>query len=335
MANQNASSTDKHVVDMFAVARIAQDVAARPFSYPGSIKLVAPAKVNLYLDIGQKRPDGYHEAISIMHALALHDTLHMRLMPSDEEGLSIRLTSRSCEGLPSLDVAPQDNIVSKAVRLLASRIDRTCNETMLISIDKHIPFQAGLGGGSSDAAAALLGASRLWGLGSDDARIEEVARVIGADTAFFLHGGCACFTGVGDEFEHVLEPMKSFVVLVKPEGGVSTAEAYRAFDCNPISISLEERARALQASCAKNVPLKNNLSTASESVQPILSTIRTWVSEQEGVEGALMSGSGSATFACCDSFATASRIATEAKLKGWWARATTCSPAGAAVVSAR
>ena len=219
------SKNGENAVDMLAVARIAQGVDIAGFAGPDAVKLVAPAKVNLFLDIGAKRADGYHEAVSIMHALMLHDVLRMKLAPGRGEGLSVDLSCVAREGLAMLDVPVESNIVAKAVRLLAEKLGRTADETVVACLEKHIPAEAGLGGGSSDAAAALLGAAHLWGVPADDPRIEEAARSLGADVAFFLHGGCACFTGVGDAFDHALAPMNGNVVLVKPEGGVSTAAA--------------------------------------------------------------------------------------------------------------
>ena len=346
-------ANDPHAVDMFAVARVAQETAAAPFKTSGSVKLVAPAKVNLYLDIGDKRPDGYHEAVSIMHALALHDVIRMRLVPEDpfalvgtmdsalesdegsassEQLLTIDLTCRACEGIRELDVAPEDNIVSKAIRLLAAEIGRECCETMRVDVEKHIPSEAGLGGGSADAAAALVGAARLWGLEADDARLEDVARRLGADVAFFLHGGCACLTGVGDVFDHALEPMRSFVVLVKPEGGVSTAAAYESFDACHERIPDSDRARALEARRAQDVPLRNNLAGPSERLLPVLAEVRTWAANHPDVEEALMSGSGSAVFALCPTFEAAARVAMHAQARGWWARSTMFGPMRAAAV---
>ena len=318
-------------VDLIAAARAAQ-LAAAPFKEPGAIKLIAPAKVNLFLDIGKRRADGYHEALSIMHALTLRDVLHMGVTPQGTEGLKIDLTCIARGGLPPLDVPTERNIVSKAVRALARRIGRDAAEVVTIRLEKHIPSEAGLGGGSSDAAAALVGAAHLWGLASGDPRIEEVARDLGADVAFFLHGGCACFDGVGDTFMHELEPMGSYAVLVKPEVGVSTAEAYRAFDAHPAHIADADRAEALAAHRACDVPLRNNLASASESLVPLLAEVRAWMETQDGVDCALMSGSGSAVFAPCQSFQDASRIAAEAHVRGWWARATMFGSVCAAIV---
>ena len=318
-------------VDLIAAARAAQ-LSAAPFKEPGAIKLIAPAKVNLFLDIGERRADGYHEAVSIMHALTLRDVLHMSVAPQRAGGLDIDLACVARGGLPPLDVPTERNIVSKVVRALARRIGRNEAEVVTVRLEKHIPSEAGLGGGSSDAAAALVGAAYMWGLASDDPRIEEVARELGADVAFFLHGGCACFDGVGDAFMHELEPMGAYAVVVKPEVGVSTAEAYRAFDVRPERIAGVDRERALAARRACDVPLRNNLASASESLVPLLAEVRAWMEAQDGVDCALMSGSGSAVFAPCRSFQDASLVAAEAHARGWWARATMFGPVRAGIV---
>ena len=327
---------DPHAVDMFAVARTAQDTDAAPFKTQGSVRLMAPAKVNLYLEIGPRRSDGYHEATTVMHALALHDVVRMRLVPgSSDGGLAIDLTCRSCEGIAPLAVAPEDNIAGKAVRRLAAALGREENETLLVNVEKRIPAEAGLGGGSSDAAAALLGAASLWGVDAGDPLLRETARSLGADVAFFLHGGCACFGGVGDVFEHDLDPLRSFVVLVKPSGGVSTAAAYRAFDESPVALEPCDRAAVLAARRAQDVPLGNNLTAASESLLPELAEIRQWLTARDEVRGVLLSGSGSATFALVETFSAASRVVVAARMRGWWARATSFSPAGAALMPTR
>ena len=215
-----------------------------------------------------------------MHALMLHDVLRMKLAPGRGEGLSVDLSCVAREGLAMLDVPVESNIVAKAVRLLAEKLGRTADETVVACLEKHIPAEAG------------LGAAHLWGVPADDPRIEEAARSLGADVAFFLHGGCACFTGVGDAFDHALAPMNGNVVLVKPEGGVSTAAAYRAFDEHPTAISEADREAALEAQRAADVPLRNNLVPVSEHLLPALVDIRLWASERADVQRVLMSGSG-------------------------------------------
>ena len=150
--------------------------------------------------------------------------------------------------------------------------------------------------------------------------------------AFFLHGGCACFTGTGELFDHELEAMKKPLVLIKPESGVSTAEAYRTFDGNPQKVDESAAAAAEAAQTACEVPLVNNLSPAAESVLPELADVRAWLHRQAGVEASLLCGSGSTTFAVCRDFNVACSIAAAAQSRGWWARTTMFGSLKAAIV---
>lgn len=330
-------------IDMMDTARAAQRTEVDPFLRPGALRVIAPAKVNLFLGIGQRRADGYHDALSIMHSLALHDVVWMRREPlgypdgaqDHDAGPKVSATMRFAAGLPAVDVDDDDNLAVRAVRMLARETGCGAGETVVVHVEKAIPAQAGLGGGSSDAAAALVGACRFWGLGADDARVVRVARKLGADVAFFLHGGCAALSGVGDEFHHVLEPMKSPVALIKPVQGVSTAAAYRLFDEDPQPVDQQRYDRAFAAKQAAEVPLTNNLVPAAESLLPELAEIRRWAQGQPGAQNVLMSGSGSATFVVCESFAAATALVAAARARGWWARATSFSPLGAALAPVR
>lgn len=310
-------------------------VVADPFAAfekDAMVKLIAPAKTNLFLNIGSKRPDGYHEATTVMHALALHDVLHMDRFEKSEGGLRIEVSCHAREGLEPLAIASKDNIVHKAIELLARKAARKASELVSVRIEKHIPSEAGLGGGSSDAAAALVGAAKLWGMDPESPAVFEAASELGADVAFFLHGGCTCLTGTGEVFHHALEPMRKTAVLVKPNGGVSTSAAYAAFDEDPVAIEPAQQEAALGAVRAEEVPLCNNLVAASESLLPELSEVLAWIKAQEGVEGSLMSGSGSAAFAICATFDDACRIVAAARNRGWWARTTAFSAAKAAAI---
>ena len=303
------------------------------FRAQGWLKLIAPAKVNLHLAIGARRPDGYHEAATVMHAVNLHDVVYLRrkLPDAGEPGVpTTRLVA--CGDVPAPDLPSADNIATKAVLALAGRLGRD-EAGLEVRIEKNVPAQGGLGGGSSDAAAALVGAAKLWGVSADDPRIEETARGLGSDVAFFLHGGCSYHEGTGDVFVHALEPSKRAVVLVKPNGGVSTAAAYREFDerPQPIPDKLAEQARS--AMRADDVALFNNLAAASEKLMPELGEIRAWLASQAGVEGALLCGSGATTFAVCDGFSTACHVVSHARKRGLWARATSFGSARAMVVS--
>ena len=303
------------------------------FRAQGWLKIVSPAKVNLHLAIGARRDDGYHEAATIMQALTLHDIVYMRhALPDRHDPDMPYVHMVSCGDVVAPDLAPGDNIAAKAVLTLARLVGRT-DAGLEIRIEKNIPAQGGLGGGSSNAAAALVGAAHLWGLDPADPVIETAARSLGSDIAFFLHGGCSYYEGTGEMFVHELEPSKQAVALVKPDGGVSTGEAYRTFDANPQPVPAGIAACVQQVQRAQDVKLFNNLAPASEALRPELASIRTWLLEQPGVDGALLCGSGATTFAVCSDFSRACAVVSEARKKGHWARATSFGSLRATIVS--
>ena len=344
-AGPAARAAQAGAVDMVATARAVQQ-EADGWGGPGLLKLIAPAKVNLFLGIGPRRSDDYHEATSILHAIALHDVLYVRRAPTPERlagageaalagpvgNVRVGIECIAREGLEPLPVPAAENIVFRAVDALACELGREDEGAVEIRLEKHIPYQAGLGGGSSDAAAALLGMAHVWGVAPDDPVLERVARRLGSDVAFFLHGGCACFGGAGERFDHALAPMKKSLVLVKPTEGMSTAAAYRSFDEDPRRVDEDALAKARQAACALDVPLFNNLAPASERLMPELEDVKAWVQAQPGVEDALLCGSGSTTFAVVESLNAACRLTAAAQAKGWWARSTTFGSLRAALV---
>lgn len=333
-SDKAALRTEADKVDLFAEARATQMKDEITRNRAGMVKLIAPAKVNLFLGIGARRENGYHDATSVMHAINLHDIVYLKKQPGadDVDGLSVRVNTSSHEGIAPLALASEDNIAHRAIVKLANCLGRSEHETIDVHIQKHIPFQAGLGGGSSNAAAALVGVARLWGVAADDAVLEQVAHELGSDVAFFLYGGCACFGGTGEVFQHQLVPMKKNIVLIKPDEGVSTAAAYRTFDENPQPIDEQASRTAQCAESAREVPLFNNLAAASEELLPVLLEVRLWAQDQPGVEGVLLCGSGSTTFALCADFDAACRLSVAARQRGWWARATTFGSAKAAAV---
>lgn len=333
-------------LDMLSVARTAQIEGT-------GLKLAAPAKVNLFLEVGDRRENGYHDVTTVLHAVALHDVLYLKrddltaakaalssstddapanmAVAGPAENVYVTLSCDARGGISPLAIPARDNIVFKAIDLLSRKKGYAEPCALNVRIEKNIPHEGGLGGGSSDAAAALLGAARMWGISDDDPVIEESARELGSDVAFFLHGGCACFTGAGERFGHALQPMKKALVLVKPESGVSTAAAYRAFDEAPARV--DESARStLAASVAGDVALANNLASAAEKLLPELADVREWLQAQPGVETSLLCGSGSTTFAICSDFNAACSVAAAAQSRGWWARTTMFGSLKAAVV---
>lgn len=366
-------SEDSMKVDMVATARDVQ-WSADTFLGFGSVKLVAPAKVNLFLGVGARREDGYHDVVNVMQATALHDVLYMNstpVMPGSVEderlkaaaqpaadaaddadaavgGAAAKLPDYQAVAGPQsnllvtvdctdkgevgeLDVPARDNLVYRAINLLACEASYTRRDKVTVRLEKNIPHQGGLGGGSSDAAAALLGAAKLWGIAADDPTVEAVAQRLGADVAFFLRGGCALFEGAGERFVRSLAPRKDAVLLVKPAGGVSTGAAYASFDESPAPADAALLQQVADAQDGADVPLFNNLTGAAEGLLPELAEVRAWAERQEGVREVLLCGSGATTCLLVDDFSTACNLAAAAKLEGWWARATMFSSLKAAL----
>lgn len=299
-------------------------------------KIISPAKVNLVLAVGEKQESGFHEVQTIMHSLALHDTLSMRRFDDEGsgEGLQVMLKCESSFTIDPLLIKAEENIAYKAVVELAKALGRTQDETIEMVLNKVIPAEAGLGGGSSNAAAALVGAATLWGVGVEDERVQEVASRLGADVSFFLKGGCARLSGKGDVFEAQLEPRSGFVLLVRPDAGVSTGKAYAAFDEDPVLPGFEYLSSLAGLDAAADVSLYNNLEKAACSVTPVVAEVLEWGRATAGEENVVLCGSGSAVCCIFDSYQAACEASVEARKHEWWTRVTSFSPLGAAIVEA-
>lgn len=299
-------------------------------------KIISPAKVNLVLAVGEKQESGFHEVQTIMHSLALHDTLSMRRFDDEGsgDGLQVMLKCESSFTIDPLLIKAEENIAYKAVVELAKALGRTQDETIEMILNKVIPAEAGLGGGSSNAAAALVGAATLWGVGVEDERVQEVASRLGADVSFFLKGGCARLSGKGDVFEAQLEPRSGFVLLVRPDAGVSTGRAYAAFDEDPVLPSSEYLSSIAALDAAADVSLYNNLEKAACSVTPVVAQVLEWGRAAAGEENVVLCGSGSAVCCIFDSYQAACEASVEARKHEWWTRVTSFSPLGAAIVEA-
>lgn len=299
-------------------------------------KIISPAKVNLVLAVGEKQESGFHEVQTIMHSLALHDTLSMRRFDDEGscDGLQVMLKCESSFTIDPLLIKAEENIAYKAVVELAKALGRTQDETIEMILNKVIPAEAGLGGGSSNAAAALVGAATLWGVGVEDERVQEVASRLGADVSFFLKGGCVRLSGKGDVFEAQLEPRSGFVLLVRPDAGVSTGKAYAAFDEDPVLPSSEYLSSVAALDAAADVSLYNNLEKAACSVTPVVAQVLEWGRAAAGEENVVLCGSGSAVCCIFDSYQAACEASVEARKHEWWTRVTSFSPLGAAIMEA-
>ncbi len=294
----------------------------RAFSYEGDdvrrITVTAPAKVNLFLGIGAVRPDGYHDVSTVVHALDFADTITLELAPT------FSLTCTAELGIPA-----EENLALRAARAFSEAFEVPGG--VAIALTKRIPSGAGLGGGSSDAAAVLAGLSELHGVDLADPRLVEIAQSLGADVPFFLLGGAALMTGRGDRIERILPAIVVPVVLVKPPAPVPTAAAYRAFYADPVPAGDSSSVLdALQRAdpLALGAALSNNMTGAALSLVPEVADALAWVNAVSGVLGAAVAGSGSAVFAVCADEQVARRIADEAAGRGLWGMATSTRSSG-------
>ncbi len=190
------------------------------------VRISAPGKINLTLDVLGTRPDGYHDIASIMQTISLADEIVLAW--SDLPGITLTVTGPQAAGVPT----DERNLAAKAAtRLLA--LAGVADRSVTIILDKRLPLQAGLGGGSSDAAAVLIGVNRLLDYRFDRSDLLPLGKQLGADVSFFLYGGIARVGGIGDVVEPIASGPTEPLVLVKPLVGVSTAAAYGALDTLP------------------------------------------------------------------------------------------------------
>ena len=176
----------------------------------------APAKINLFLRVLDKRPDGYHNIESLMQTISLYDELTL------EKSDDIELACAGMENIPD-----QQNLAYRAARLVESM---TYIPGVKITLTKKIPSGAGLGGGSADAAFVIRGLIKLYDLKLEKSELIEKSARLGADIPFFLTRGQARITGIGERIEDCKLPLKYRILVVKPPISVSTAETYRALD---------------------------------------------------------------------------------------------------------
>lgn len=266
------------------------------------LRLNAHAKINLHLEVGARRKDGYHSLRTLFQEIELHDTLTFSPAP-----FGIRLTLSSS----GLSTGP-DNLVAKALTALQSELG--IKTGVLVHLNKQIPIGAGLGGGSSDAAAALWGGWILWkGLslrayrrGKVPPVLMKLAKGLGADVPFFLKGGRAWATGIGEKLRFLPSHFRQSLVLIYPNVHVSTQEAYRRLD--------EYR--------KKGVP-RNKHRGYYNSFEPVIMARYPGIRKarelliQQGAASVMMSGSGSAVFGMVKSRAHGLKIIRKIRRTRW------------------
>ena len=279
-----------------------------------AIRVFAPAKVNLFLHVGDKRPDGYHAIQSLMAFADIGD----ELMIAPGDGLSLALDGPFAK---ALDGEP-DNIVLKAATALAERAGVPANAK--ITLTKNLPVASGLGGGSSDAAAALRGLCKLWRVNVTEADLQAIAIPLGADVPVCLKGRPCWAEGIGEKLTVVPVFPTLHVVLVNPGTAVSTAEVFR---------TVQDRSgtdRAHPATFADANALVGFLETARNDLEapaihlaPAICDVISALCEENSTLLSRLSGSGATCFGLYGSKETARDVAGRiaAAHPGWWVKA--------------
>ena len=247
--------------------------------------VAAPAKLNLFLHITGRRPDGYHLLQSVFMLIDWCDTLHFELR-QDGQITRTDLGSEASEALPAED------LVVRAARALQHATGTTLG--VHIGLEKRIPSQAGMGGGSSDAASCLLALQRLWGVRLPAEQLQAIALGLGADVPFFLSGGHAWVEGVGEKITPLALPAARFVV-VKPAAGLPTDAIFRSPGLKRDTETATIRGFAANANGSVYEFGHNDLQPVAQTLCPQVGQSLDWLSMQH-LQGR-MTGSGSAVFA--------------------------------------
>jgi 4-diphosphocytidyl-2-C-methyl-D-erythritol kinase len=279
-----------------------------------SIRLPSFAKINWSLQILGKRPDGYHEVRTTLQTISLHDDLHFEL--SSDQDISL-----SCDD-PRIPTG-SENLIVRAAEALRARC-RVTNGAR-IHLHKSIPTQAGLGGGSSNAAVTLLALKRLWNVALSSAELAEIAASLGADVPFFLVGGCALATGTGTAVTKLPDEENTQLIVVHPCASVSTVDAYKAMNSpsltsnNPIPIlssSLGE-VDIRQSKLSSRRELKNDFESEIFDMEPEIERAKMSLLAA-GADSALLAGSGSSVFGIFANREAQQRALNEIKVEPGW-----------------
>ena len=253
------------------------------------MKIFSPAKINLFLHVTGKRPDGYHDLVTLMCCIGLYDTVALKI------GAPKTVISCSDTSVPQ----DETNLAFRAADCFYDQLSRhpekKC-EPLEIHIDKRIPVSAGLGGGSSNAAAVLLGLNQYYGHPYTQAELLDMGQSIGADIPFFIFHQPAIASGIGEHLEPYSGLQSHHILLVHPGFEVSTAAVY-----NNLDLGLTNCQKKLKKVLLKKQTfnasdhLCNDLETVTVKKYPEIALVKENLMHQ-GASGALMSGSGPAVF---------------------------------------
>jgi len=283
-----------------------------------SLTVPAFAKINLGLRVLGKRADGYHEIETLLQTISLHDTLTFTLL--DDPHIVLSCNNRRLAGV--------DNLVHRAAAALQSY---AANKGVHITVHKRIPTEAGLGGGSSDAAVALTALCRLWEIDLPAHELRTLAISLGADVPFFFFGGAAQASGTGGDLRPVNDLPQLLLVVVKPNASISTAEAYASLNldsltsANSKTILSSSQPNAISANLNPDA-LKNDFEAVAFRLAPEIERARAALLEA-GADHAQLTGSGSAVFGIFDNRAAQERAIQAIELEAGW-RAFPCTTVG-------
>jgi 4-diphosphocytidyl-2-C-methyl-D-erythritol kinase len=287
-----------------------------------SYTLIAPAKINLYLEIISDRPDGFHELAMILQSIDLADEINLQSLST--ETISIRCSH------PQVPT-DQSNLAYRAAALMAAQFPQALAEYggVEITINKHIPVAAGLAGGSTNAAAVLMGIDLLWNLGLTKSELEELGATLGSDVPFCVAGGTVIATGRGERLSPLPSLDHIYIVLAKYRSlEVSTAWAYKTYRQEFGSSYLTDtenlaaRASAVHSEAIVKAILNKDTEEIAQKLHndlervvlpgyPQVLHLRELFASQPGVLGTMMSGSGPSVFAVVESKAQAQAVKTQ------------------------
>lgn len=252
------------------------------------MKLRALAKINLGLDVVRKREDGYHEVRMIMQTINMYDKLE--LVVRETPGIRIKTNLSS---VPS----DENNLVYKAAKLLMDEFHIT--KGLNIRLEKHIPVAAGMAGGSSDAAATMVGVNQLFHLGLSTADLMERGVKIGADVPYCIMGGTALAEGIGEVLSPLPPMPDCYILIAKPPVGVSTAFVYGNLRANELEHhpDIDGMIQSLKDDSITDLcgKMENVLETVTIPAYPVIDEIKKLMTDC-GADGAMMSGSGPTVF---------------------------------------
>ncbi len=273
---------------------------------PDRVTARAPAKVNLCLCVGPRRPDGFHELQTVFQALSLHDEVDVSRAPA----LTVAVLGEGAADVPT-DLT---NLAARAVLALA---ERTGNDpAVAVVLRKGIPVAGGMAGGSADAAAALVACDALWGTGLSRDELADLGATLGSDVPFSLHGGTALGTGRGEQLTPVLGQGEFSWVLALADGGLSTPEVYAELDrqraSGPVALATDPGAvlTALRSGDPVQLgrALSNDLQDPALALRPALRALLD-AGRDSGALGSVVSGSGPTTAFLCRDDAQATVLA--------------------------